>query len=75
MARLARRLRGEVAALAVDALDSARGMIPSSEGSTDLLKGGHRNVLAIMVLGWRGHLYPGPCHEGGSRFIGTHGRY
>jgi len=35
-------------------------MIPSPDGSTDLERGEHRNVLAIMVLGWQGRLYPGP---------------
>jgi len=44
----------------VAALDPASGMIPSPGGSTDLERGEHRNVLAIMVLGWRGRLYPGP---------------
>ncbi|MEQ5803071.1 DUF3541 domain-containing protein [Halomonas sp. H10-9-1] len=44
----------------VAALDRESGMIPSPDGSTDLAKGEHRNVLAIMVLGWQGRLYPGP---------------
>ncbi|WP_409229492.1 DUF3541 domain-containing protein [Halomonas sp. PAR7] len=36
-------------------------MIPSPDGSTDLEGGEHRNVLAIMVLGWQGRLYTGPA--------------
>lgn len=30
------------------------GMIPSVQGDTDLAKGEHRNVLAIMLLDWQG---------------------
>nr|WP_251880872.1 hypothetical protein [Grimontia kaedaensis] len=29
-------------------------MVPSVTGSTDLAKGEHRNVLAIMLLDWQG---------------------
>ncbi|MGM0913313.1 MAG: DUF3541 domain-containing protein [Pseudomonadota bacterium] len=50
------RVRDALAA----AVDPASGMIPSPDGSTDLERGEHRNVLAIMVLGWQGRLYPGP---------------
>ncbi|MFY0989730.1 DUF3541 domain-containing protein [Halomonas sp. C05BenzN] len=44
----------------VAAVDSEAGMIPSPSGSTDLARGEHRNVLAIMVLRWPGVLYSGP---------------
>lgn len=53
---LVRRVRDALAA----AVDPAVGMIPSPGASTDLERGEHRNVLAIMVLGWQGRLYPGP---------------
>lgn len=45
----------------VEAVDPDTGIIPSPEGSTDLARGEHRNVLAIMVLRWPGKLYPGPA--------------
>ncbi|WP_373181949.1 DUF3541 domain-containing protein [Halomonas campaniensis] len=45
----------------VEAVDPATGIIPSAEGGTDLARGEHRNVLAIMVLRWPGRLYPGPA--------------
>ncbi|WP_258364072.1 DUF3541 domain-containing protein [Halomonas sp. LBP4] len=44
----------------VAAIDPAAGMIPSPSGSTDLARGEHRNVLAIMVLRWPETLYAGP---------------
>ncbi|EWH03360.1 DUF3541 domain-containing protein [Halomonas sp. BC04] len=44
----------------VAAIDPQAGIIPSTAGSTDLARGEHRNVLAIMVLRWPGRLYPGP---------------
>lgn len=44
----------------VEAVDPDTGIIPSAEGSTDLARGEHRNVLAIMVLRWTGTLTPGP---------------
>lgn len=44
----------------VAAVDPQAGIIPSTTGSTDLERGEHRNVLAIMVLRWPGRLYPGP---------------
>ncbi|MCE9683929.1 DUF3541 domain-containing protein [Halomonas alkalisoli] len=44
----------------VAAIDPQSGIIPSTAGSTDLERGEHRNVLAIMVLRWPGRLYPGP---------------
>ncbi|MDI5983423.1 DUF3541 domain-containing protein [Halomonas sp. M4R5S39] len=50
------RVRDALAA----AVDPAAGMIPSPSGGTDLARGEHRNVLAIMVLRWPGMLYPGP---------------
>ncbi|MDD1781086.1 DUF3541 domain-containing protein [Enterovibrio sp. ZSDZ35] len=37
-----------------DAIDREKGMIPSVSGGTDLAKGEHRNVLAIMLLDWQG---------------------
>lgn len=44
----------------VAAVDAEAGIIPSTQGSLDLDAGEHRNVLAIMVLCWPGHLHPGP---------------
>ncbi|WP_416138035.1 DUF3541 domain-containing protein [Halomonas sp. HK25] len=44
----------------VEAVAPDTGIIPSAEGSTDLTRGEHRNVLAIMVLRWSGALHPGP---------------
>ncbi|NMH63861.1 DUF3541 domain-containing protein [Shewanella salipaludis] len=35
-------------------------MIPSPTGDTDLAKGEHRNVLAMMLLNWPQRLHPGP---------------
>ncbi|PSU34167.1 DUF3541 domain-containing protein [Photobacterium lutimaris] len=35
-------------------LNRQAGLIPAENGSTDLLDGEHRNVLAIMLLDWRG---------------------
>lgn len=35
-------------------IDREKGMVPSVSGSTDLAKGEHRNVLAIMLLDWKG---------------------
>ncbi|NAW33533.1 DUF3541 domain-containing protein [Halomonas alimentaria] len=72
---LARRedhpLVGRVRDALVAAVDPASGMIPSPGGSTDLERGEHRNVLAIMVLGWQGRLYPGPCGGSDSRLLDT----
>lgn len=48
----------------VEAVDPETGIIPSTEGSTDLARGEHRNVLAIMVLRWTGALTPGPALKG-----------
>ncbi|MDY7114859.1 DUF3541 domain-containing protein [Halomonas sp. SSL-5] len=56
-------LVGRIRDALVAALDRESGMIPSPGGSTDLERGEHRNVLAIMVLGWQGRLHPGPCFE------------
>ncbi len=53
-------LVGRVRDALVAAVDPRAGIIPSPGGSTDLDRGEHRNVLAIMVLGWRGWLYQGP---------------
>ncbi|KLV08907.1 hypothetical protein ABT56_01485 [Photobacterium aquae] len=36
------------------AMDRKAGLVPSTTGSTDLLDGEHRNVLAVMLLDWRG---------------------
>jgi hypothetical protein len=44
----------------VEAIDLRAGIIPSSAGGTDLARGEHRNVLAIMVLTWPGQLHTGP---------------
>jgi hypothetical protein len=44
----------------VEAVDPETGIIPSPAGGTDLARGEHRNVLAIMVLRWPGTLHPGP---------------
>ncbi|AMC99393.1 hypothetical protein LOKO_00297 [Halomonas chromatireducens] len=44
----------------VAAIDPQSSIIPSATGSSDLERGEHRNVLAIMVLRWPGRLYPGP---------------
>lgn len=35
-------------------IDREAGMVPSVKGETELLDGEHRNVLAIMLLDWRG---------------------
>ncbi|NGN98823.1 DUF3541 domain-containing protein [Grimontia sp. S25] len=37
-----------------EAINRDKGMVPSVSGSTDLAKGEHRNVLAIMLLDWQG---------------------
>lgn len=37
-----------------NAIDKKEGMIPSTDGDFDLSKGEHRNVLAIMLLDWKG---------------------
>jgi len=47
------------------ARDPAVGIVPSVDGGVDLADGEHRNVLAIMTLGWQGHVTPGPD-------LGTH---
>jgi hypothetical protein len=44
----------------VRAYDPDARMVPSEQGSTDLAKGEHRNVLAIMLLDWPNRLYAGP---------------
>ncbi|SDL19558.1 protein of unknown function [Franzmannia pantelleriensis] len=44
----------------VDAYDPQARMIPATDGSTDLERGEHRNVLAIMLLRWPEQLHPGP---------------
>lgn len=44
----------------LQAYDPAARMIPAEDGDTDLARGEHRNVLAIMLLNWPGRLYPGP---------------
>jgi len=41
------------------ALNRESGLVPSVTGNTDLKKGEHRNVLAIMLLDWKGaHIAP-----------------
>ncbi|RTQ99894.1 DUF3541 domain-containing protein [Halomonas nitroreducens] len=47
----------------VRAYDPRARMVPSESGGTDLSFGEHRNVLAIMLLGWPGRLHPGPMLE------------
>ncbi|MDN3558191.1 DUF3541 domain-containing protein [Halomonas maura] len=47
----------------VRAYDSRAKMVPSERGGTDLSRGEHRNVLAIMLLDWPGRLHPGPLLE------------
>ncbi|MEY6433222.1 DUF3541 domain-containing protein [Thioalkalicoccus limnaeus] len=44
----------------VAAYDPRTRMIPATDGSTDLARGQHRNVLAIMLLRWPTQLKPGP---------------
>lgn len=44
----------------VDAYDPRARMIPATDGTTDLARGQHRNVLAIMLLRWPKRLTPGP---------------
>ncbi|WP_240036402.1 DUF3541 domain-containing protein [Halomonas urmiana] len=51
-----RRLRNAL----LEAYDPVARMLPSEQGSTDLARGEHRNVLAIMLLNWPDRLYPGP---------------
>lgn len=40
--------------------DLPSGILPATDGRRDLAEGEHRNVLAIMTLGWDGRLFPGP---------------
>ncbi|GAB2722522.1 DUF3541 domain-containing protein [Halomonas garicola] len=44
----------------LQAYNPAARMIPAEDGDTDLVRGEHRNVLAIMLLDWPDSLYPGP---------------
>ncbi|MBW6390137.1 DUF3541 domain-containing protein [Billgrantia antri] len=44
----------------MESIDPRAGIIPSLRGETDLVRGEHRNVLAVMVLTWPGRLYSGP---------------
>ncbi|MCC5902228.1 MAG: DUF3541 domain-containing protein [Halomonas sp.] len=44
----------------LEARDADVGIIPAVNGSLDIEGGEHRNVLAIMVLGWDGQLFSGP---------------
>lgn len=44
----------------VEAYDPHARMIPATDGTTDLERGEHRNVLAIMLLRWPATLHPGP---------------
>ncbi|EKO3538554.1 DUF3541 domain-containing protein [Vibrio fluvialis] len=37
-----------------NAVNKDAGMVPSTTGSTDVSEGEHRNVLAIMLLDWKG---------------------
>ena len=36
------------------------GMIPAVDGTHDIERGEHRNVLALMLLAWPPRLHPGP---------------
>ncbi len=47
----------------ISAYDPEARMIPGEFGSTDLARGEHRNVLAIMLLDWPRRLYVGPRLE------------
>ncbi|MBE0490076.1 MAG: hypothetical protein IBX53_13465 [Halomonas sp.] len=49
----------------VEAVDADSGIIPSTEGSTDLTRGEHRNVLDSMVLRWPGTPTPEPAMSAG----------
>ncbi|WP_244272240.1 DUF3541 domain-containing protein [Halomonas aestuarii] len=51
-----RRLRDAL----LEAYDPVARMVPSEQGGTNLARGEHRNVLAIMLLDWPDRLYPGP---------------
>lgn len=42
------------------AFNSQDEMIPSTACDTDLQKGEHRNVMALLVFNWPDQLYPGP---------------
>ncbi|CAE6953092.1 DUF3541 domain-containing protein [Vibrio sp. B1FLJ16] len=44
------------------AIDSEQGMIPSTDRKFDLNSGEHRNILAIMLLDWRG-VNKGPDYQ------------
>lgn len=37
-----------------DAVNKEAGMVPATNGNTDISEGEHRNVLAIMLLDWKG---------------------
>lgn len=46
------------------AVNQTAGMVPSTTGSTDIADGEHRNVLAIMLLDWKGvHDAPTVQHQ------------
>lgn len=45
----------------LDAYRPEARMIPAKDGGTDLARGEHRNVLAIMLLDWPDTLHPGPA--------------
>lgn len=38
----------------VQSMDKTAGMVPSKRGGTNIVRGEHRNVLAIMLLDWQG---------------------
>ncbi|EOX4951954.1 DUF3541 domain-containing protein [Vibrio alginolyticus] len=44
------------------AINAEKGMIPSVDGSFDLKYGEHRNVLAIMLLDWKG-VHKAPTYQ------------
>lgn len=48
----------------VQAMNKEAGMVPSVRGGTNLARGEHRNVLAIMLLDWQGvHEAPTFAHQ------------
>ncbi len=55
------KTRETIAKVIALATDNHSEIIPAVDGSSNLEKGEHRNVLAIMLLGWQGTCkHPGP---------------
>ncbi len=44
----------------IKSFDKKQSMILSPKGNSDISKGEHRNILAIMLLSWGGSLFQGP---------------